>query len=202
MRVTRAIVLAAVLAFGAGCTAHLAGDGLREADRRFAAADYAGAAAAYRNALSDGAAPADLDRALFRLALIHALPESPLHDPERAEALLGNLAAEHPASPYGQAAGLLLANQRRRRDLSAELAVESARADALAARLEIAASASAENATERAAERETAEAGERERTELRRRTTALETELATCRETVTRLEDELARLKAIDLDEP
>lgn len=200
MRPLAAVLAAALVA--AGCASAGGGDPLRRADDLLARGDYAGAAAAYQGALTGGVPPAEQERALLRLALIYALPESPLHEPARAQALLGQLAARQPAGPHGRAAALLLGQERDRRRLGAELAVERARADALAARLEAAESATAEAAGERATAAESAEARARESAELRRRAGELETELASCREEITRLESELARLKAIDLEQP
>jgi len=197
--------LAAVLAVAlvaAGCAGVRGGGGLRRADDLLARGDYSGAAAAYQEALTGGVPAAEEERALLRLALIYALPESPLHDPARAETLLGRIAARRPAGPHGHAAALLLAQERDRRKLAADLAVERARADALVSRLEAAESATAEAAGERAAATESAEARVRERAELLRRAGELETELAQCREQIARLESELAGLKAIDLDQP
>ena len=199
-RLAAAALAAAFLA--AGCATVRGGDGLRRADDLLARGDWAGAAAAYHGALADGVPPADQERALLRLALIYALPESPLHEPARAEALLGRLAARGSAGPDGRAAALILAQERERRRLAADLAVESARADALAARLQAAESATAEAAGERAAAAESAEAKARQSAELRRRAGEIEVELARCREQVARLESELARLKAIDLERP
>jgi hypothetical protein len=184
-----------------GCTLALGGDpdGLREADELFAGGDLEGAAASYRAAAVADPPPAGIDRALHHLALLHSLPGTPLHDPERARSLLERLAAEHPQSPYGRAAATALERERERRRLASELAVERARSDALAARLDAAESRAAE--AERGGENAQATGG-RERAELRRRAGELEAELARCREQVTRLESELSALKAIDLELP
>ncbi len=200
-RALPAIALAAALLLAGGCSLALGGDPdeLREADALFAAGDLEGAAAAYRAAAAADPPPAGIDRALHHLALIHSLPGTALHDPERARSLLERLAAEHPRSPYGRAAAASLERERERRRLASELAVERARADALAARLDAAESRAVE--AERGGESAQA-AAERERQELRRRAGELEAELARCRERVTRLEGELSALKAIDLERP
>jgi len=53
-----------------------------------------------RDRTEDGAATPGLDRALFRLGLLHALPASPVHAPERARELWRELVKRFPESPY------------------------------------------------------------------------------------------------------
>lgn len=77
-------------------------------DRSFDAADYPAAAEAYRVYLRDNSSAPDRDRALFRLALAHALPGSPINDPPQAAALLRELQNSFPQSPFRPQADLLL----------------------------------------------------------------------------------------------
>ena len=77
-------------------------------DRSFDAGDYPAAAEAYRLYLSDSPAAPNRDRALFHLALVHALPGSPLNDPPQAVALLRELRDSFPQSPLRSQVDLLL----------------------------------------------------------------------------------------------
>jgi len=77
-------------------------------DRSFAAGDYPAAAEAYRIYLRENPAAPNRDRALFYVALVHALPGSPLNDPMRAGALLRELRESYPQSPFRPQADLLL----------------------------------------------------------------------------------------------
>jgi molybdopterin converting factor small subunit len=77
-------------------------------DRSFDSGDYPAAAEAYRVYLRDNPSAPNRDRALFHLALAHALPGSPLNDPPQAGALLRELRESYPQSPLRPQADLLL----------------------------------------------------------------------------------------------
>ena len=62
----------------------------QEAEALFDSGDYAQAASLYEHYLSQPA-PKQQTQALFRLALIHALPDSPLYEPQRATQLFQQL---------------------------------------------------------------------------------------------------------------
>ncbi len=89
----------------------------------FAEGDYRTAARAYRLALefSDPRVEVDREEAFYRLALIHALPDSPLNDVDAARRVLDDMLGEFPGS--ARAAGLapLLELQSVAADLRARL---------------------------------------------------------------------------------
>ena len=84
---------------------------LQIGDAAFDRGDYSAASDAYQDHLDRGL-PAATDRVLFRLALMYALPTSPVHDPRRARKLLGELAERFPESSYRGAAEYLFGLQR------------------------------------------------------------------------------------------
>lgn len=94
-----AIVLGAVV----GCASSL-----QQGDRFFEARSYRDAVAAYEKALSSGLTGTHLERALFRLALVYALPESPLHDERRSRDFLEELVGRVEAGPYRSQAARIL----------------------------------------------------------------------------------------------
>ncbi len=106
----------------AGCAS-----ALRDADRAFDSGDYARAAVAYEAALA--ARPqAHLDeRALFRLAVTHAMPDSPVYDPAKAETLLVDLSRLHPDGPYAERTRVILPFVRQARKMEDEVAEGAAR---------------------------------------------------------------------------
>lgn len=171
---TPVLVSALVCGAVAGCASSL-----RQADRLFDARAFAQAASAYEAALGGGRGESGLDRALFRLALVHALPASPLHDERRARELFEELTRRFGESPYSFEAALILEledrGQRlrdeaeRQRQEIAELEAESARRGKDAEQL-----------------RETV-------TELQLKLESLGSEIGEC-------EKQLEQLKAIDLD--
>jgi tetratricopeptide (TPR) repeat protein len=94
-----------------------------QADAWFNSGDFAAAANAYRRALSVAEPPIDVDReqALFRLALIYALPESPVEDLVQAQALLNQLLAQYPETARAIEIRTLLDLRETVRDLSATI---------------------------------------------------------------------------------
>lgn len=90
--------LALLLAFGVwtGC----ATSGLQQGDRLFDRGAYPEATEAYEETLRTDAAGAHLDRVLFRLALLHILPESRAYDERRARELLKELVRRVDSGPY------------------------------------------------------------------------------------------------------
>jgi uncharacterized small protein (DUF1192 family) len=71
-----------------------------EAGAAFEEGDYEAAANAYRRALLVTEPGADIDReeSLFRLSLMHTLPDSPLHDTGQAQLFLDAMLEEFPDS--------------------------------------------------------------------------------------------------------
>ena len=94
---------------------------LSRGEALFAAGDLAAAAAAYEAHLAAGDGVSGGDLALFRLALVHLLPESPLHDPQQGAALLGRLLDAHPGSPFASSAAVILDLRRSNRSLDQEV---------------------------------------------------------------------------------
>ncbi len=163
-----------------GCTT-----ALRPADRAFESGDYARAAAEYQRTLDLHRSGRGADRALFRLAIVHALPSSPLCDVARAVALLQEVLTRYPAGRYGEEARLVLPLVQRIGELQDALEVESATAAAL--------QSSADASSARLHEVEAALQGKDD--ELARTRASL----AESREKLRRLESELEALKRIDL---
>ena len=90
-------------------------------EKYFDAGDYAKAAEAY-NLYIQGNSMADYqDRALYRLALAHALPASPVRDLPRATELLQRLVRLFPQSPYTAQAEFLLQLQTEMEQLRDEM---------------------------------------------------------------------------------
>lgn len=77
-------------------------------DAAYAARDYAGAVGNYQKFLVAGTLSSERDRVLFRVGLLHLLPESPLHDIAQAITTLQLLMAAYPASDYSVQARLYL----------------------------------------------------------------------------------------------
>lgn len=109
----------AVLA--SGCAAFRSPAYLPEADRLLAAGEYEAAAQIYESHLEAGDGADGTDRALFGLALIRLLPESPLHDPAVATTLLERLVLAHPHSAYASSAAAMLALSQDNLTLEAEI---------------------------------------------------------------------------------
>jgi vacuolar-type H+-ATPase subunit I/STV1 len=90
---------------------------LHQGDRALAESRYVDAAAAYGRTWS-----VEEDAALFRLGLIHAVPESPLFDPARARSTFEELQRRYPKSAYGFAGKVMAARLQRQQELEARLA--------------------------------------------------------------------------------
>ena len=78
------------------------------AEERFARQEYAAAADAYEKFLSGRPDSDRAETALFRLGLLHALPDSPIHDPEKAGLLLSEVLETYPDSHHSEEARLIL----------------------------------------------------------------------------------------------
>lgn len=105
---------------------------LTEGDRYYLAGDLVGAEAAYRDYLTAGQAEGNTEaRARYRLGLIYALPDSDLHDLEKAERALGSLIELEPTSAWAQQAAFLLDTWSERDRLSRELSAQKSRAEFL-----------------------------------------------------------------------
>jgi hypothetical protein len=164
-------------------------------DRLFEARQYQAAARAF----GDDPSLLDRDRALFRAALVYGLPESPVFDPTVARTLLERLLDRHPGSTHSDEARRLLALLR---GIEAERAAAAEQRRALDRRIE--------NLT-------------RETESLRRRldwlsvrfqlqegqtqllqllADMLEADLEAKKQRIRALQEELERLKAIDLNPP
>lgn len=110
-----ALLTLLVLALGAtaGCghmpgwSRHQPPSTLERADILYAEGEYAPAAEAYHQHLSRHPEGRSMDRVLLRLATIHLLPESPLHDTEAGVFYLDRLIAERPESSLAEPARLL-----------------------------------------------------------------------------------------------
>jgi two-component system sensor histidine kinase GlrK len=81
-------------------------------DAAFDRGDYVAASGAYQDHLDHGASSSAADRVLFRLALMHLLPGSPVRDPRRAREYLAALVERFPESPFRAAAEYLFGLQR------------------------------------------------------------------------------------------
>ncbi len=77
-------------------------------DEHFDAGEYGPAADAFQTYLRGSPAAPDRDRALFRLALTHEFPESPVYDSAQALAELQELLNTYPNSPLRPQAELVL----------------------------------------------------------------------------------------------
>ena len=80
---------------------------LTQADALYETSDYESAAQTYRLVLDRDPGDAT-DRILFRLAMIHLLPDSPVPDPESARVYLDRLVEGFPESPFAEPARLVL----------------------------------------------------------------------------------------------
>ncbi len=158
---------------------------LRSADRAFEAGDYAAAAAGYERALGVRRSGEGADRALYRLAIVHALPSNPLRDVPRAGELLGELLKRSPSGRGAQQARLVLPLVQQIGRLEDQLQEEAASVVVL--------QASVDAASARFRELDATLQGRDE--ELAR----VRTSLAEARERLLRVESELEALKRIDL---
>lgn len=96
-------------------------------ERAFEAGDYAQAIEGYKAYLQATPLGPNADRALFRLALAYALPESPARDATRSTELLEQLIREYPHSVFRSPAEFLLRQQSEIADQQSQ--VERLRAD-------------------------------------------------------------------------
>jgi len=148
----------------------------------FEAGDYLRAMEAYRAYLRETPDGPMADRVLFRLALVYALPESPVRDTARSVELLADLVREHPDSLFRSPAEVLLQQQR---ELAAEHSeVERLRGDLGRRETQIQGLTQELDRTRQA-----------DQTELER----LRADLTRREERVRQLTEELEKLKQIDL---
>jgi tetratricopeptide (TPR) repeat protein len=105
-------------------------------DQHFDAGEYAPAADSYQTYLQANPAAPDRDQALFRLALTHEFPESPVHDSARALAELQELLDTYPDSPLRPQAELVLQLHGEADRLRAEVQIRELRIGDLTAQLE------------------------------------------------------------------
>lgn len=180
----RHVVLLTTALAGGGCAASAL-------DRFFEAGQYESAVRAYE---ADPSLAAN-DRALYRLALSYAAAGTDVYDPERARALLAQLETRYPESRYRAevtvAGGLLGAIVALRDTVEGDRELlDSLRADIRAVE---AANAALEDSLG---------AGRRRIAELTAAAQRLEAEVEAKDSGLQRLEDELRRLKNIDLGRP
>lgn len=193
------------LASGLGlCWLALSGCSLlpSKADRLYAERDLEAARDAYLATLERLDDGPRVERALLRLGLIYLQPNPALRDDEAARAALTRLSHMRPRSELAAAATMLLSVQveaTRLRELLDRQSAEAERvAEALASSRQLAdASQAKSEMTERAA-------GELDRKadRLAAEVARLRTELEATREQLSQREQELTRLKSIDLESP
>ena len=133
--------------------------------------------------------------ALFRLALTRLHPDSPVRDDERAIELLEGVVAQHPGTATAVEAQLLLRFQRGLVDAGRELAARQEAIDELRAERLALQEAWGKARTEAADQEEKAR-------RLAAQIGRVEAEADELRDEIRRREDELRRLKAIDLGPP
>lgn len=165
-------------------------------DRLFRAGDLTAAADVYRREIQTGHARGRRrERALYHLGLIHARPDSDLYDPAQARRYLERLLAIEPPSRYAIQAAVILELQIEVSRLRTAMADQTSLARLLLAELrELRAEA------ERV---ESAATDEQERARrLARRIDELQTTMADLAAELAAREEELERLKRIDLEDP
>lgn len=165
-------------------------------DQHFESGLYVDAAAAYQAYLDNEPRDArQVARSMYRLGVIYGLPESPLYDPERSAEILDRLLKINPGGPYSSEAELIRQLQLQVVETREELAMDRQQIEELQGELEW---------MEVELEQARAELGEgaeqvatlsQQIESLRARIRVLSGELAT-------KEQELERLKAIDLQQP
>jgi len=178
------ILTAAVTLAAAGCTASAL-------DRHFEAGQYELAARAYE----EDPSVAGSDRALYRLALSYAAPGTEVSNPERARALLAQLVTRFPRSPRVPEARILAGVLGHMIDLGDQAKVERQQLDLLRATVK-------DLEDTHAALQDTLDTGRRRLTELQADVSRLQGEVEAKDAVLRRLEDELRRLKNIDLGRP
>ena len=163
-----------------------------EGDVLLAAGRLEEAEVAYRSFLAKHKSSPLEPRALYRLGLIYSLPDSPLYNPDRARDTLQQLAEHSEGGLYSRQASLVLTLQ----DEISHLERAARSQASLAARLE-----NELGRLEEEAAQATSEAGQQE-SRARRLTSEisyLRTEIASLTESLERREQELERIKEIDL---
>ena len=167
----------------------------RIGDYYFESGRYVEAEAAYQVYLDEEPQDARrIARSMYRLGVIYALPESPVYDPERAAEILDRLLSINPGGPYSSEAELIRHLQLevvRTRD---ELADDRLQIQELEEELELVELELEETQVELGEGAEQVETLTQQTESLRRRIRGLSGELAT-------KEQELERLKAIDLQQ-
>ena len=111
-------------------------DHFEMAEEYFETGDYASAVDAYNAYLRDNPSMYNHGKALFRLAVSHALPGSPVRDLPQAMELFGQLASAFPQSPFTPQAEFLLRLQAEIDHLRSDLATRDERIRALTQELE------------------------------------------------------------------
>ncbi|MCZ6750291.1 MAG: outer membrane protein assembly factor BamD [Acidobacteria bacterium] len=106
------------------------------AEEYFETGDYASAVDAYNAYLGDNPSASNHDKALFRLAMSHAFPGSPVRDLLQAMELFGRLASAFPQSPFTPQAEFLLRLQAEADQLRSDLTARDERIRALTQELE------------------------------------------------------------------
>jgi len=155
------------------------------ADREFDSGNYAAAAAAYEEALrTDPRARANATLSL-RLGLAYARPGTPAHDPERAAAVLRDVATRFPKTEEARQASALIPQLDHEAELEAAASTAAARISALQEAL-ARSEEEARNLTS------TVKGGNEQVQRLR-------AALAECEAKLRRVRDELEQLKRIDL---
>jgi outer membrane protein assembly factor BamD (BamD/ComL family) len=109
---------------------------LEEAEKLFAGGSYREAAVAYEKYLKENPGGPGGDLALLRLAVTHALPDSPVRNPSLSAAALERLIALYPQSPWRRHAQYLLELEAAARRSSQEIAARDAQVSRLRAELE------------------------------------------------------------------
>ena len=166
------------------------------ADALFAAGDLAAAKTAYESDLEGSRVGGRREeRALYHLGLIHSRPESEFHNPVEARRYLERLLEIEPASRYATQAATILDLQLTASRLRGEMADQKSLARLLLAELQ---------RLRLEAERiESAATDEQERARrLAGQIQALEKQMAALATELAAREEELERLKKIDLEDP
>jgi len=198
MKTSRGFVAVWILVLlASGCVSTL-----DRADRSFEKGRLGDAAAEYEAFLLKSEAGPRANHALFRLAMTHALPMSPVHDEAVALTLLADLISHGGNSPYAQQATLILGLENRARsahevaeDRRFELERATARLERDILDLEQCRRELANEAllkTSRATKHET----------LRREVERLTRENRYRRQIIDELRGELEELKRIDIETP
>jgi len=178
------LLMAAVTLAAAGCAASAF-------DRHFEAGQYELAARAYE----EDPSVAGSDRALYRLALSYAAPGTAVSNPERARAVLAQMVTRFPQSRHLPEARILAGLLGDILDLRDQAEVGRQHLDSLRAVVR------GLEATH-AALQDTIGADRRRLTDLQADVVRLEAEVEAKDAGLRRLEDELRRLKNIDLGRP